>query len=160
MLGSKRCILIGKRLRIGKAYGEPATQEREKYFFHIRISFDSNRLFIIIAANIQIKRRYPKFSTFFSSTDSIRQHPPALSACHSRRCCPADVPKARVFLLMPLRHDSRTQQILSVDSPHITVSQISSCNGTRRTVEHVHPPKFGFEAFHLAQNAFKNCHNC
>ena len=51
-------------------------------------------------------------------------------------------------------------QILSVDSPHITVSHISSCNGTRRTAEHVHPPKFGSEAFHLAQNAFKNCHNC
>ena len=49
---------------------------------------------------------------------------------------------------------------MSVDSPHITVSRISSCNGTRRTVEHIHPPKFGSEAFYLAQNAFKNCHNC
>ena len=149
MLGSKRCILIGKRLRIGKAYGEPATQEREKHFFHIRISFDSNRLFIIIAANIQIKRRYPKFSTFFSAKDSIRQHPPALSACHSRRCCPADVPKARVFVLLPLRHDSRTQQILSVDSPHKTVSQISLCNGTRRTAVHVHPRSSDLKPFIL-----------
>ena len=30
-------------------------------------------------------------------------------------------------------------QILSVDSPHKSVSQISSCNGTRRTAGHVHP---------------------
>ena len=30
-------------------------------------------------------------------------------------------------------------QILSVDCPRKTVSQISSCNGTRRTAGHVHP---------------------
>ena len=30
-------------------------------------------------------------------------------------------------------------QILSVDSPHKSASQISSCNGTRRTAGHVHP---------------------
>lgn len=30
-------------------------------------------------------------------------------------------------------------QILSVDSPHKSVSRISSCNGTRRTAGHVHP---------------------
>ena len=30
-------------------------------------------------------------------------------------------------------------QFLSVDSPHKSASQISSCNGTRRTAGHVHP---------------------
>ena len=35
--------------------------------------------------------------------------------------------------------DVMVLQILSVDSPHKSVSQISSCNGTRRTAGHVHP---------------------
>ena len=45
----------------------------------------------------------------------------------------------------PIKYESKNNrtitalQILSVDSPHKFVSQISSCNGTRRTAGHVHP---------------------
>ena len=40
-------------------------------------------------------------------------------------------------------------QILSVDSSHITVGQISSCNGTRRTAVHVHPRSSDLKPFIL-----------
>ena len=39
----------------------------------------------------------------------------------------------------PLLCEIKALQILSVDSPHKSASQISSCNGTRRTAGHVHP---------------------
>ena len=38
-----------------------------------------------------------------------------------------------------IKEDFSALQILSVDSPHKFVIQISSCNGTRRTAGHVHP---------------------
>ena len=43
----------------------------------------------------------------------------------------------------------RALQILSVDSSHTTVSQISSCNGTRRTAVHVHPRSSDLKPFIL-----------
>ena len=38
---------------------------------------------------------------------------------------------------------------MSVDSPHITVGRISSCNGTRRTAVHVHPRSSDLKPFIL-----------